>query len=157
ITLRPVLPQDVDLQRRFFRGLSARSRYCRFMTRLDDLPEALAEPFTCIDYRTHLALVAEVFEGRRGTMIGEARYGAGEHEPTTGEFAIAIADAWQGSGIARALLELLEREAAALGFRRFVADAMIANRTMLRLAQRAGYAVDINPGDRTLARLEKRL
>ena len=31
ITIRPTLPQDVDLLRTFFRTLSAESRYCRFM------------------------------------------------------------------------------------------------------------------------------
>ena len=32
------------------------------MTRLSELPETLAERFTSIDYRSHLALLAEVFE-----------------------------------------------------------------------------------------------
>ncbi len=157
VTLRPILPQDAELQRAFFRSLSARSRYCRFMTRLEELPETLAERFACIDYRSHLALVAEVFEGRRGIMVGEARYVVDERDRTTCEFAIAVADAWQGFGIARTLLELLEREAAASGYRRMVADALASNETMLGLAQRARYAVSIDPEDRTLARLEKRL
>jgi acetyltransferase len=157
VTLRPVLPQDADLQRAFFRSLSAKSRYSRFMTRLEELPETLAERFTCIDYRSHLALLAEVFDGRCGTMIGEARYVADDHDSTTCELAIAVADAWQESGIALALLERLEREAAALGFTRIVADTLITNEAMLGLARRAGYAVTANPEDRLLARLEKRL
>jgi acetyltransferase len=157
VTLRPTLPQDAELQRVFFRSLSAKSRYCRFMTRLNELPEVLAERFTSIDYHSHLALLATVFEGGHEIMIGEARYIADEHDSATCEFAIAVADNWQGSGIAHALLERLEREAAALGFRRMVADALISNATMLRLARRACYAVTTNPEDATLARLEKRL
>ena len=62
VTIRPTLPQDVELQRTFFRSLSAESRYCRFMTRLNELPETLAERFTSIDYRAHVALLAEVFD-----------------------------------------------------------------------------------------------
>jgi acetyltransferase len=157
VMLRPVLPQDADLQRAFFRSLSAQSRYSRFMTRLEELPESLAERFTCIDYRSHLALLAEVFDGRCGTMIGEARYVADDRDSTACEFAIAVADAWQGSCIAGALLERLEQEATALGFTRMVADTLVTNQAMLGLARRVGYAVAANPHDRALARLEKHL
>ena len=114
VTIRPTLPQDVELQRAFFRSLSAEGRYCRFMTRLNELPEALIERFARIDYRSHLALLAEVFESGRETMIGEARYIVDERDPETCEFAIAVADDWQTSGIASALLDRLERQAAAI-------------------------------------------
>ena len=72
VTIRPTLPQDAALQQGFFRCLSAESRFRRFMTRLNELPEALLERFASIDYRSHIALLAEVFEDGRETMIGEA-------------------------------------------------------------------------------------
>ena len=156
VTIRPTLPQDVELQRMFFRSLSAEARYCRFMTRVSELPETVAERFTSIDYRTHVALLAEVFDdGGRETMIGEARYIVDERDPTTCEFAIAVADDWQASGIARALLDRLERQAAASGIRRMVADTLITNRAMQRLAARAGFTIRASREDATLARLEK--
>src|SRR5215471_4197582 len=70
ITIRPTLPQDRELQNEFFRSLSAESRHSRFMTWLKELPDSLAEQFASIDYRSHLALLAEVFHGGRETMIG---------------------------------------------------------------------------------------
>ena len=156
ITIRPTLPQDAELQRTFFRSLSAESRYCRFMTRVSELPETLVERFTSIDYRAHVALLAEVVdEDGHETMIGEVRYVVEERDPRTCEFAIAVADAWQASGIARALLERLERQATASGIRRMIADTLITNRAMQRLAARAGYTVSACREDATLARLEK--
>lgn len=156
VTIRPTLPQDAELQRAFFRSLSAEARYRRFMTRLHDLPETLLERFTSIDYRAHVALLAEVFDDAgRETMIGEARYVVDEHDPTTCEFAIAVADDWQSSGIARALLERLERQAAASGIRRMVADTLFTNKPMQRLAARAGYVISASREDATQARLEK--
>jgi acetyltransferase len=155
ITIRPTLPQDAELQREFFRRLSADRRYCRFMTRLNELPEMLAERFACIDYRNHLALLAEVFEDGRETMIGEARYVVDEHDPQMCEFAIAVADDWQARGIAKAMLERLERQAAASGIRRMVADTLITNTAMIRLAGRTGYVVRASRTDVSLARLEK--
>jgi len=157
VTIRPTLPQDADLQMLFFRSLSAESRYFRFMTGLSELPQALADRFSFIDYRNHLALLAEVFEGGRETMIGEARYVVDEHDPETCEFAITVADDWQACGIARTLLERLERQAAASDIRRMVADTLLANEAMIGLATRAGYTVKASREDAKLARLEKSL
>ncbi len=157
VTIRPTLPQDVELQRDFFRSLSAQGRYCRFMTRLEELPESLAERFASIDYRSHLALLAEVFENGRETMIGEARYVVDARDPETCELAIAVADNWQASGIARALLDRLERQAALSGIRSMVADTLLTNRAMIGLARRLGYAVRPSREDPELARLEKHL
>ena len=157
VTIRPTLPQDVELQRDFFRSLSAEGRYCRFMTRLNELPESLAERFASIDYHNHLALLAEVFEGGRETMVGEARYVVDARDPQTCEFAIAVADNWQASGIARALLDRLERQAALSGIRSMVADTLLTNAAMIGLARRLDYAVRLSRDDPELARLEKHL
>ena len=157
VTIRPTLPQDAVLQQEFFRGLSTESRHCRFMTHLNELPETLVERFASIDYRSHLALLAEVFEGGRETMIGEARYVVDARDPATCEFAIAVADDWQARGIARTLLDRLERHAAASGIRRMAADTLLGNRAMIGLAMRAGYVVTTSREDATLARLEKSL
>jgi acetyltransferase len=156
VTIRPTLPQDVELQRAFFRALSPLSRYCRFMTRVSELPDTLAERFTNIDYCRHVALLAEVFDAAgRQIMIGEARYVVDEADPTICEFAIAVADGWQAKGIAQALLARLERQAAAAGVRKMVADTLVANEPMRALATRAGYSISANREDFELARLEK--
>ncbi len=156
ITIRPTLPQDVDLLRTFFRTLSAESRYRRFMTPLRELPDQLAERFADIDYHHHLALVAEVFgEAGQETVIAEARYVVDEKDPGTCEIALAVADEWQSHGIARALLGRLERQAVASGIRRMCADMLISNRAMRELAVRTGYAIRASPDDAEMARLEK--
>jgi acetyltransferase len=157
VTIRPTLPQDTDVQRQFFRALSPQSRYRRFMTGFDELPEVLVERFASIDYRSHLALLAEVFEGGREIMIAEARYVVDEHDPETCEFAITVADVWQANGLARTLLDRLERQAAASGVRRMAADTLLANLAMIGLATRAGYSVEASREDTDLARLEKTL
>ena len=90
-------------------------------------------------------------------MIGEARYVVDARDPETCEFAIAVADNWQASGIARALLDRLERQAALSGIRSMVADTLLTNRAMIGLARRLGYAVRPSREDPELARLEKHL
>jgi GNAT superfamily N-acetyltransferase len=101
-------------------------------------------------------LLAEVFDAAgRQIMIGEARYVVDEANPTICEFAIAVADGWQAKGIAQALLARLERQAAAAGVRKMVADTLVANEPMRALATRAGYSISANREDFELARLEK--
>jgi GNAT superfamily N-acetyltransferase len=157
VTIRPTLPQDLELQQEFFGLLSAKGRYRRFMSPVNGLPEAVAQRFINVDYRSHLALLAEIFEDGREIMIGETRYVIERGDPASREFAIAVADNWQAKGIGRALLARLEREAAVLGIRRMFADTLYDNKAMLGLAARSGYAIRMNPGDARLVMLEKNL
>ena len=136
VVIRPVLPQDEDLTRAFFGELSGASRYARFMTNMRELPAELLERFTHIDYATHVALVAEVFSGDRETVIAEARYVRTSDEAA--EFAVSVAEAWQGQGLASLLLRKLMCRAAAGGVRRIVGETLAGNAKMLSLARKAG-------------------
>ena len=157
ITIRPTLPQDLELQREFFRSLSTEGRYRRFMVPLNELPEVVAQRFISIDYRSHVALLAEVFDDGREIMIGEARYVVNKHDPAACEFALPVADDWQACGIGRALLSRLEREAAASGIRRMLADTLYDNKAMRALAASSGYTVRANREDARLVKLEMQL
>jgi acetyltransferase len=157
VVVRPPLPQDCELQRVFVRTLSEEARYFRFMTRLSELSEAMAERFTTIDYRTHLALIATVFADARETMIGEARYVVDEGSDAVCEFAVAVADAWQRMGLARTLLSRVAGHAAASGSRRIVGDTVSNNRAMLALANGTGFALARKREDGRLVRLVKDL
>jgi acetyltransferase len=157
VVVRPPLPQDCELQRVFVRSLSDEARYFRFMTRLSELSEAMAERFTTIDYRTHLALIATVFADARETMIGEARYVVDEGSNAVCEFAVAVADAWQRMGLARTLLPRLASHAAASGMRRMVGDTVSNNRAMLALAKGTGFALARKREDARVVRLVKDL
>jgi acetyltransferase len=157
VTIRPMLPQDLGLQREFFRLLSPTVRYSRFLTRFDELPDGVAQRLDNFDNSSHLALLAEVFEDRRETMVGEARYVVDQHDSATCEFAMAIADNWQRCGIGRALLTQLEHEAAASGIRRMLADTLYDNKAMRGLAASCGFAMRANREDARLVKLEKQL
>jgi acetyltransferase len=157
ITIRPTLPQDQELQKEFFRSLSAESRHSRFMTWLKELPDAQAEQFASIDYRSHLALLAEVFDRGRETMIGEARYVVDANDRQLCEFAISVADGWRRCGLGSTLLSRLEHEAAASGISLMSAQTLVSNNAMLGLAVRAGYRVVEDRCDVSQANLEKKL
>src|ERR1043165_2391158 len=135
VVIRPVLPQDEDLTVAFFRDLSAPARYDRFMTP----PRELLRRFTQVDYADHLALVAEVFANGRETVIAEARYVRGP-DASAAEFAVSVAEAWQGKGLASLMLRKLACRATAAGVERIVGETLASNRRLLALARKAGLS-----------------
>ena len=155
ITLRPVLPQD-DVQAREFvaHGLAPQSRYLRFLVGLSELPEALTQAFTHIDYHDHFALVAESFAGGQQTQVGDARFVRVGGAPEVAEFGIAVGDAWHGLGIGRRLLSLLVAAARAQGVTWLYGDMLRGNVPMLALAQTEGFTMHRHPDDARLARVE---
>lgn len=157
IVVRPALPQDCELQREFVRTLSEETRYFRFMTRLSELSEAMAERFTSIDYRSHVALIATIFPNAGETIIGDARYVVDDCGGVACEFAIAVADAWQRMGLARTLLQRLANHAATSGIRRMVGDTVSSNAAMIALAKDSGFAVARKREDGRLVHLVKDL
>ena len=68
------LPQDGPVLQAFVRNLSPESRRLRFMGGVSELPAALLERLTRIDYCSHLALIGEFFPDGVETVIAEARY-----------------------------------------------------------------------------------
>jgi RimJ/RimL family protein N-acetyltransferase len=156
VVIRPVLPQDEDVTSAFFRNLSAPARYDRFMTSMRELPADLLRRFTQVDYASHLALVAEVFADGRETVVAEARY-VRRADPSVAEFAVSVAEPWQGKKLASLMLGKLACRAADEGVRRMVGETLATNARMLILARKAGFTTLPSPEVRGLMLLEKPL
>ena len=140
----------------FFRNLSDESRWNRFHRALHELPLNLLNQFTNVDYDTHLALLAEVFVDGSEVILGESRYVRGE-DPTCAEFAVTVDDRWQGKGLGRLLLSLLEGRAAAEGIEMLFGRTLPGNVRMQALARKAGFEIVPDSNEPGTLRLEKRL
>jgi GNAT superfamily N-acetyltransferase len=66
---------------------------------------------------------------------------------STAEFAITVADEYQGEGMGTTILKALTLEATRLGYGCLVATVFADNQAMLGLASRQGYVVENVPGD----------
>ena len=141
VLLRPMRPEDVELEKRFFDGLSERSRFQRFMQHLPQLPPKMLARFTQLDYDRELALVG-VYENE---FIAVGRY-APNLDGETAEFALVVADAWQGKGLGRLLLSRLREEARKAGYQALYGNIMQANREMLELAYHLGFVQESADG-----------
>lgn len=156
IVIRPVLPQDAQLTGAFFKRLSSAARHARFMAPMREVSAPLLDTFTRVDYARHLALVAEVFAGGEETVVAEARYVLAE-DGTCAEFAVTVAEDWQGRGLARLMLGKLACRAAAAGVETLRGETLATNAAMLHLARIAGFTIRASQETRGVMELEKRL
>lgn len=132
--LRPLRPDDADAIQRFQVAQSERSAYFRFFAPVRRLTDRELARLTHLDQRDRVALVAVRpgvdDEGRpREDVLGVARYD--KVSPAEAEVAFNIADAMQGKGLGSVLLEHVAAAARERGVRRFTADVLPQNSSML--------------------------
>jgi acetyltransferase len=137
VVVRPIGPDDTSLLQAFVRRLSARSRRFRFFVALAELSAAQLDRFVNVDPAQGLALVA--LSGRQeGTaIVAEARYALAQED--NAEFAIAVADDFQGRGLGRHLVTRLLATAWRRGVRRLFGEIKSDNRPMLAFARQLGF------------------
>lgn len=156
VSIRPMRPEDVDIETAFVSGLSPASRHNRLLGGAVALTPAYLERLTHIDYRNDMALAATVMLDGQETLIGVARYARLE-DPSTCEFALVVADAWQRIGIGRRLLEKLINVARSRGFTRITGEVLSTNRGMQALVRKLGFGLRLRPEDATVMHIEREL
>ncbi len=138
LRVRPIRPEDAAMERAFVNGLSEESRFFRFFYRLHELTPAMLARFTQIDYDREVALVAVDEAGAAPVIVGVARY-VMSLDQESAEFAVVVADAWHGKGVARNLMARLVAYAKARGLRRIEGRVLRSNRNMLAFCATLGF------------------
>lgn len=156
VTVRFVEPRDAEELQNYFRSLSTRSRYNRFLGAMSELSHNLLDHFIHVGERDQFSVVATMKTDGFETIVGEARY-AFHPDSESLEFGLSIDDRWQGEGIGAALLRNLECRAAAFGAERMFGDTLRSNDAMQGLARKSGFAFAPNPDDWKLVRVEKHI
>ena len=156
VTVRFVEPRDAEALQNYFRGLTTRSRYNRFLGAMSELPQTLLDHFIHVGEADRFSVIATMKIDGFETIVGESRY-AFNMDTSSFEFGLSIDDRWQGQGIGAALLRNLECRAAAFGAKRLFGDTLRSNEAMIGLARKSGFAFLPSPGDWKLVRFEKRI
>ncbi|MCP4044378.1 MAG: bifunctional acetate--CoA ligase family protein/GNAT family N-acetyltransferase [Gammaproteobacteria bacterium] len=146
IIIRPIRPEDAEIEQAFIRGLSPESRYFRFMNSIHELSLEMLVRFTQIDYHNEMALVA-INPGVDGEEeIGVARYMTNPDKKTC-EFAIVVSDKWQGKGIARLLMHKLIDVARNRSLEVMEGQVLANNYRMLELMASLNFSISNDPND----------
>jgi GNAT superfamily N-acetyltransferase len=156
VTVRFVEPDDADALQAYFRSLSVRSRYNRFLGAMSELPQTELDRFVHVGEADRFSVIATMTIDGFESVVGEARY-AFDADTDSFEFGLSIDDRWQGQGIGSALLRNLQCRAAAFGAKRLFGDTLRSNDVMIGLARKSGFAFTLSPGDWKLVRFEKHI
>ena len=156
VTVRFVEPRDAGALQGYFRALTTRSRYNRFLGAVSELPPSLLSDFIHVGEADRFSVIATMLVEGRETIIGEARY-AFDSATSSIEFGLSIDDRWQGHGIGKALMRNLECRAASFGASQLFGDTLRSNDAMIALARKSGYAFTNTPGDWKLVRFQKEI
>jgi RimJ/RimL family protein N-acetyltransferase len=137
VHVRAIRADDSARLQSFHAHLSIESIIFRFFRTVPSLSDEQARQFTHIDYESRMALVATRGAEEAEEFLAFVRYDrTGDREA---EVAFVVQDAWQGHGIATALLHQLAVYARARGIDRFVALTMGSNARMLDVLRNCGF------------------
>jgi RimJ/RimL family protein N-acetyltransferase len=137
VRVRPIRADDTERLQTFHAHLSVESIIYRFFRTMPSLTVEQATQFTHVDYVSRMALVATRGDGQAEEILAVVRYDqTGEREA---EVAFVVQDAWQGHGLATALLHQLAAYAHTHGVDRFVALTMGSNARMLDVLRNCGF------------------
>ena len=155
LIMRPIRPEDAQMEQSFVRGLSDQTKYFRFMQAIKELTPEMLVRFTQIDYDREMALIGVVQEEGGQVQVGVARYMSRPGGEAC-EFAIVVADAWRDRGIGARLMRALMQNARSRGFRVMDGEVLTANTRMLALVKSLGFRVEpdrLDPGVKLVAKV----
>jgi acetyltransferase len=154
-TIRPIHPDDAQMLQDLVHGLSAESRYYRFVSSMTELPPAMLSRLTLIDYDREMALVAihrtrqmgeagEPVETER--IVGVSRYITNPDKASC-EFSLVVADDFNGKGLGSRLMLSIMEEARDKGLDEIEGLVLANNPGMLKLMKGLGFTIKPFPDD----------
>jgi acetyltransferase len=155
ISIRPLRRTDCDIESAFVHGLSRETRYNRLLGGAINISRAYIEQLITIDYSRDMALAAVVMADDTEVLIGVARYvmeGGTPDCPGPCEFAIVLADAWQGRGIGKNMMLKLIDVARSRRIPRLFGEILATNHGMLMMMRSLGFRIERHPEDATVVR-----
>ena len=155
--IRPIRPDDAQALQSFIRKLSEEARYLRFVSMMRELTPHMLSRYTLIDYDREIALVATCkVVGASGLpeelIIGLAHY-LRNPDGQGAEYALVVADDWQGYGLGRRLMSCLIEAAREQGLTYIEGLVLSNNRPMLSLMGKLGMVNDPDPDDPGMRRV----
>lgn len=141
--LRPVRREDASLLRQHIENMDKESRYMRFMSHFDVVPDTLLARLSHPDYERDYALILHDIHNE---VLATANYTA-DSDLLSCEFGISTAQNVQGQGIAGLLMTRLIARAREQGFRYMRAEILTDNLPMQNLAVKLGFELKQHPND----------
>lgn len=133
VVLRAIRPEDEPLVEGMLEETSRETLYYRFFGQIPKISHQFLTRFTQIDYDREMAIIALLPDGSGNhKMIGVVRLVADAWRESA-EYAIAVADPYQNSGLGTLLTDYILDIARDMNFRLITAEVLSSNTPMLKL------------------------
>ena len=156
IIIRPIRPEDAEIEAKFVRELSNETKYFRFMNHMHELSQEMLVRLTQIDYHNEMALIAVALNDAGEEQVGVARYSTNLDKRSC-EFALVVSDKWQSRGIAHHLMKSLMEVARDRGLEIMDGQVLGNNFKMLELIKSFNFRITTDPDDTSVKVVEARL
>jgi acetyltransferase len=140
LLLRPIKPEDESLVSDFYGKCSEETIYFRYFRHIKKWTHEMLIRFTQNDYDRELGLMAIGQPPGPEIMLGVSRL-VMEANRETAEFAVMVADQWQGKGLGAKLVEEVIGIAKENQVKILWGEVLSSNKTMLDLVKRLGFTL----------------
>ncbi|HAY23363.1 MAG TPA: GNAT family N-acetyltransferase, partial [Desulfobacterales bacterium] len=140
VLLRPMKPEDECLVSEFLSNCSEDSIYFRYFQHIKKWTHEMLIRFTQNDYDRELGLMAVGQPPGPEVMLGVSRLVMAS-DRSTAEFAVIVADPWQGKGLGEKLLERIIEIARDNEVTKLYSEVLAANLPMLGLVEKLGFTI----------------
>jgi len=137
VVLRPIRPEDETLERELIAGLSPQSSRYRFFQIIRETSHEMLSRYCNIDYAREMAIIAEYSEEGKKRNVGVGRLIVEDGQ--TGEFAVLVADDFQGKGLGFKLCDMLIGIGQDKGLKSIYGIVLNSNHKMINLTKRLGF------------------
>ncbi|MEE8592536.1 MAG: GNAT family N-acetyltransferase [Candidatus Bipolaricaulota bacterium] len=134
IRLRPIGPADVSACERMLSQCSPKSLYSRYERLITAAPLEMAKELCEQNPHCDLTLVAEVMIDDEPTIIGVAQL-LSDSKRVAAEYAVLVADPWQGRGLGGTFTSFCLQVAYTQGIGRVIAEFLPDNMRMIRILE----------------------
>ncbi|HHE64739.1 MAG TPA: GNAT family N-acetyltransferase, partial [Bacteroidetes bacterium] len=138
VVLRAIKPEDELMEKEMFSNFSERTQRFRFFQLIKDISHEELVRYTQIDYDREIAIIAEIEEDDKKKMAGVVRLIADQYNESA-EFAIVVADPWQGLGLGNKFTDYIHEIAKERGIKKITANILVTNHIMLHMFKKRGF------------------
>ena len=142
IQLRPIHPVDGKIASCFRSQLSDKSIRDRFLGYIPKMSKKLVDRLTKIDYDQEMAIVAEVIDHKKKIPVAVSRIVGESKNRDNAEFAMIIADEWQGRGLGSKLMDYMIDIAKDMKFKTIYALYYAHNLPMKSILIKKGFDLE---------------
>ncbi len=140
VLLRPIRPEDENLEQEMIDNFSAKTMHERFLGKVKKVNLEMLRGFTQIDYDREIALVGELTEKGRKRFIGVVRLVSDPYNETA-QLSFAVADPWQGLGLESDMVDYMLDIARARGMKKVWAEFFPTNKTMIDILTKRNFTM----------------